>query len=71
MDVSLLQTDPLSENMAAFCSQSGSSDCECYLVSGSSCQYQHNYFASFGLDYFCHTHSKGPKRSQLHMAGSP
>uniref|UniRef100_A0A674BY57 WD repeat domain 75 n=1 Tax=Salmo trutta TaxID=8032 RepID=A0A674BY57_SALTR len=26
MDVSLLQTDPLSENMAAFCSQSGSSD---------------------------------------------
>uniref|UniRef100_A0A8C7SRQ6 WD repeat domain 75 n=1 Tax=Oncorhynchus mykiss TaxID=8022 RepID=A0A8C7SRQ6_ONCMY len=26
MDVSLLQTDPLSENIAAFCSQSGSSD---------------------------------------------
>uniref|UniRef100_A0A8C7FY14 WD repeat domain 75 n=1 Tax=Oncorhynchus kisutch TaxID=8019 RepID=A0A8C7FY14_ONCKI len=26
MDVSLLQADPLSENMAAFCSQSGSSD---------------------------------------------
>ncbi|XP_041700010.2 WD repeat-containing protein 75-like isoform X1 [Coregonus clupeaformis] len=26
MDVSLLQTDPLSENMAAFCNQSGSSD---------------------------------------------
>lgn len=28
MDVSLLLADPLSENMAAFCCQDGSTDCK-------------------------------------------
>lgn len=34
MDVSLLLADPLSKNMAAFCFQNGSTDCEFGLQDG-------------------------------------